>query len=369
MELIYTLFALLTGSLFLLSIFSLLNITRGNVEASRWLGIFYCFLACAFLQQFMEISHLVKLHPAFVHLLELTRFALAPSLYLAICCFVYPHNKLWKSLLHFIPAALFLIYSAFYIIPRFFLPSEFRSSDLPEVLVFILKYFARFQAIVYGVLSYLTLKRHRKNISQINSSVENIDLLWMKNLLAGALCLLGVWLVSKYNNTTYQLTPIAYLAGIFYMGYFSLQQKVIYPFQPAVLMDINNMLHEKKSYERLTIDQVTILQRRLTEIMESEKLYLDPALTLPGLSKELGINTHDLSYVLNHGFKKTFYQYINQMRVEEAKLLLLSDKLKKLDMMGIACHAGFNSKTTFNTTFKKLTGQSPTEFVKLKNTL
>jgi len=72
-----------------------------------------------------------------------------------------------------------------------------------------------------------------------------------------------------------------------------------------------------------------------------------------------------LSYVLNKGIKKNFYQFINELRVEEAKILLLSDKVKTLDMLGIATHAGFNSKTTFNTTFKKLTGLTPSQFQKL----
>ncbi len=365
MDLTYILFALLTGCLFLLSFFSLLNVTRGNVQASRWLGVFYLFLGCAFFQQSMEISGLVKLHPLFVHLLELTRFALAPSLYLSVCSFLYPRQKRWKAFLHFIPAILFLSFSAFYIMPHFFLPAGPSHLNVNDTLAFVIRYFTKVQATIYGILSYITLVRRRKNISLINSSAEGIDLSWMKKLLIAALCLLPVWFLSRYNTVTYQLTPLVYLATIFYMGYFSFQQKVIYPFQPAVLADINSILQEKKSYERLSSDQVDILRKRLTEIMESQKLYLNPTLNLPELSRTSGINTHDLSYVLNHGLKRSFYQYINEFRVEEAKQLLLSGKLKEIDMMGIAYHAGFNSKTTFNTTFKKITGQSPTEFVKV----
>ena len=54
-----------------------------------------------------------------------------------------------------------------------------------------------------------------------------------------------------------------------------------------------------------------------------EKLFLDPYLTLPLLSSEIGISTHELSYVLNNGIGKNFYQFINQMRTDEAKTLFL----------------------------------------------
>ena len=97
--------------------------------------------------------------------------------------------------------------------------------------------------------------------------------------------------------------------------------------------------------------------------MHAEKPYLDNELGLPQLAAEMGISSHDLSYLLNEGFGKNFFQFINTYRVAEAKQLMLSEKHKHLNLLGIAYSAGFNSKTTFNTSFKKETGLSPSQFI------
>jgi len=77
----------------------------------------------------------------------------------------------------------------------------------------------------------------------------------------------------------------------------------------------------------------------------------------------MSVSVHDLSYLLNEGFGKNFFQFINSYRVAEAKRLMLSEKNRHLNLLGIAYSAGFNSKTTFNTAFKRETGMSPSMFV------
>lgn len=156
---------------------------------------------------------------------------------------------------------------------------------------------------------------------------------------------------------------------MFFIGYFSLKQEVIYPVNISQTKEFEILLNERKSWERLSEEQVSELKTKVAHITKTKKLYLDPYLNLPALSEQVGINTHELSYVLNNGLDQNFYQFINKMRIEEAKRILLSAKAKQLDMVGIATHAGFNSKTTFNTTFKKLTGLTPTEFLRANSSI
>ncbi len=98
--------------------------------------------------------------------------------------------------------------------------------------------------------------------------------------------------------------------------------------------------------------------------MQYEKVYLDNELSLPQLSEKMSISPQDLSYLINEACGENFFSFINRHRVEEAKRLLLSEKYDQLNILGIAYQAGFNSKTTFNTTFKKQVGLSPSDFVK-----
>lgn len=90
---------------------------------------------------------------------------------------------------------------------------------------------------------------------------------------------------------------------------------------------------------------------------------MDNELSLPLLAQKTGISAHELSYLINEVYRENFYAFVNKYRVQEAKKILLSHKLGQLNMLGIAYQAGFNSKTTFNTAFKKWTGQTPTEFL------
>lgn len=98
--------------------------------------------------------------------------------------------------------------------------------------------------------------------------------------------------------------------------------------------------------------------------MEKERLFLDNDLDLPTVADKLGISIHETSFLINEVTKDNFYNFINKYRVEEAKRLLSSSAIAELNILGIAFASGFNSKTTFNTTFKKFVGISPSQFSK-----
>jgi AraC-like DNA-binding protein len=98
--------------------------------------------------------------------------------------------------------------------------------------------------------------------------------------------------------------------------------------------------------------------------MTTDKCFLDPDLDLPSLAARMNLTPHELSYLLNKGIGSNFFEFVNSYRVEEAKKLLLSGEHNHYSILGIAYEAGFNSKTTFNTTFKKATGLTPSQFKK-----
>jgi AraC-like DNA-binding protein len=156
--------------------------------------------------------------------------------------------------------------------------------------------------------------------------------------------------------------------GTLFIAYFLLAQKEVYPYDMQELESISAVINDKNSSTlsklRFTEAKLTDLKAQLTALMENNKLYLDSEIGLPELAKEMNISSHDLSYVLNDGFGVNFSQFINSYRIDEAKQLMLSEKYRHLNILGIAYNAGFNSKTTFNTTFKKETGLSPSQFIK-----
>ena len=116
--------------------------------------------------------------------------------------------------------------------------------------------------------------------------------------------------------------------------------------------------------ELLDEESVAAHKAKLQHLFETEKPYLNPDLTLRTLANQLGIHANQLSWLLNDGLGKNFNTFINHYRVEEFKASAHLPENSHLTIMSIAYDCGFNSKTVFNTYFKKETGLTPKEFLK-----
>jgi putative ABC transport system permease protein len=97
-------------------------------------------------------------------------------------------------------------------------------------------------------------------------------------------------------------------------------------------------------------------------LMKVEKLYLHEALTLRMLAMRLQADPNLVSFVLNNVLNKTFYDYVNEFRIEEVKRKISDPAYAHLKIVEIAYECGFNSKATFNRVFKKHIGKSPSEY-------
>jgi len=120
----------------------------------------------------------------------------------------------------------------------------------------------------------------------------------------------------------------------------------------------------KYANSSLTTEDAENTMQRLSNIMENDKLYLDPELTLASLSEKLGLHSKELSQAINQMSGKNYSNYIADLRVEEAKRLLLSPEHQHFKIAAIAYDSGFNSLSSFNAVFKKHTGFTPNEYRK-----
>ena len=152
-------------------------------------------------------------------------------------------------------------------------------------------------------------------------------------------------------------------------------QHTIWQIQPGI--NKTTVVHEMEEVEQgavkedqkpypvragLSRDRIEELSRRITHLMEGEKLFQETELTLHQLANKLQVPAYQVSQTLNEGMGKNFYDLVNGYRVNEAKTLLLDSKNRNYTILSVGFEAGFNSKTTFNTVFKKFTGLTPTEF-------
>ena len=355
------------GGSFLLSFLLANHPKHNNIYANRWLGVFMLAFAMSLLEIFIYDLGLQNQYPLTISFLELSRFVAAPALYLSVRYFTAPTKTFtWRTFAHFL---LFLVLFLFQL-PRMLTGNNLEIADKTLESIIFTFFAAAFpiQIIIYWILSYRKLYRHRQNIRQLASSTESIDLSWLTNLLYVVIVIVITWLHLAFFNPSggASYASVLYFLSVYFLSYYSLKQKEVYAYPEQTLKELDIILnkdpdHKAEKQKRLSDTQINYLKIKLENLMEEEKVYLNNELSLPLLSHKMGISIHELSFLINDEYGENFFSFVNRYRVEKAKVLLLNNAAR-LTMLDIAFQAGFNSKTSFNTSFKKLTGLSPTEF-------
>jgi len=122
----------------------------------------------------------------------------------------------------------------------------------------------------------------------------------------------------------------------------------------------------KSRYKESPLNRDLLIQYRdqLTRLMSTGQPYLDENLTLRDLAEVLEIPANQLSQVLNEGFDQNFAEFVNTYRLEMFKSKVGDPKQRHLTILALAYESGFNSKTVFNTFFKKMMGKTPKAYWK-----
>ncbi len=103
---------------------------------------------------------------------------------------------------------------------------------------------------------------------------------------------------------------------------------------------------------------------KLTALFENDKIFTHPDLKLQDVAQRLNVPSHLLSNLINNHMEKSFFELLNHYRVKEFIQIAKSPELANYSIMGIANEVGYKSKSSFNTAFKKHTGQTPSEYLK-----
>tara|TARA_R110001592_G_scaffold9555_3_gene50551 strand:+ start:538 stop:2871 length:2334 start_codon:yes stop_codon:yes gene_type:complete len=138
-----------------------------------------------------------------------------------------------------------------------------------------------------------------------------------------------------------------------------------YPeFQKVIFQEVPEV--KKVKTKKSLLDQETAMDysSRLLKYIQDEKPFLDPNLSLRTLAEQIKINPNQLSWLLNESLNKNFSEFINGYRVQHFKGKVADASQSHLTLLALAYDSGFNSKTVFNTFFKKITGQTPKEYWK-----
>lgn len=219
------------------------------------------------------------------------------------------------------------------------------------------------QRLFYLYLSVRLILQHRKRIRDNYSSIEKINLRWLLLLLSATVIILAAGFVLGIigiSTSTSSVVPLILSVTIIGMGYYGLKQPEIFlHHEKGAEPETSSIKYETSP---LSEEYTESIVRRLTEHMMSARPFTDPNLTLAALAKQLSVKPHHLSQILNEKVGKNFFEFINYYRIEEAKNRLHNISSKDFTLLSLAYEVGFNSKSVFNTAFKKNTGMTPSAY-------
>ncbi|PCI00106.1 MAG: AraC family transcriptional regulator [Flavobacteriaceae bacterium] len=167
------------------------------------------------------------------------------------------------------------------------------------------------------------------------------------------------WFFTKEYDSPYYLDSYGIILLSVFLFYFVLYRLIIAPKQ---LLEKGAISNYKKT--TLVAQDIASHKKALLQLMEEDKIFTNKNLTVLEVSNTLNISRQQLSEILNVHLNCNFQDFINGYRVEEFKRCVASDVYTNYTIIAIAKVAGFSSKTTFNTLFKKATGMTPSGYKK-----
>ncbi len=307
------------------------------------------------------------------YLISLT-LAIGPLIYFYIkSSIVRDFHFKRKTLLHFLPVVLYVLFKMFVFLYDTTQPGFEETQNGPFYL-WMMDYLGplffilfTIHLLVYLVFSFQLYFKYRTQLEEEYSNTYRYELRWLRNFL---FLYTFLFVYDSIQNITeglivdlhwtqewwYQFCSVLVVLYVGVMGYFT-------SMEGFGKIDLNKEQPLEEPIGETTFQFQDELEN-LKAIVENEKLYLDPNLTLSQLSRKSKINTSQLSFIINNGLQKNFNDFINEYRVAEVKTYLQDPSKKHLSILGIAYDCGFNSKATFNRVFKKIAGQSPSSFRK-----
>jgi len=371
---------------------TLLLLTKpDNQKANRMLAFLIISYSAFIVETSVSETDLAQQFPHILGLMAGVVFLIGPLHYLYALTLTHFKAPLFgKRLLHFIPMVVFYLY---YLFP-FYLKSGaekiafMQSIDQngPTLALTFFNWAVLCQGLIYMSVTFRLLQVHSETIKNTFSTVEKINLRWLKIItsLTLAIWILGVVIeflqIFDLKSSVQAIIPVSITILIYVMGYLGLRQPEIFSSLTEVpeetMADETESLLEMpvqetafddiKKYERsgLTKEKAQSLHEKLIHLMETQKPFTDSTLKLNHLAQKVSTTPNYLSQVINEERQQNFYDFVNWYRIEEAKKMIQDPSQKAATLLSIAYEVGFNSKSAFNTAFKKHAGMTPSQFRK-----
>ncbi|MDO6595650.1 helix-turn-helix domain-containing protein [Oceanihabitans sp. 2_MG-2023] len=357
----------LHGVIFSIIVFSQKKYITNN---TLYLGLVVLFLSFSNLQYWLLDTSLINSHAVFKYIYIPWHWLVLPMFYLYVYKFLGNKTIGLKRRLLLSPFFIVLSIHLLQLLYKFFINNEYIIPSHFKRGIFVYLEFASF---IFNVLvmyfTYKMITDYEKdktyNIKWITSETN-----WLKKLIFSGLLVCICWLIAIIIVVVFNLNKTMFFYPmwicisvlVYWIGYsglnkstqlrnrIELRQKRILEFRVKEEKSINKS--DSKSFNKIE------------KLIKQDRLYLNPKLNLKYLSNTLNLSEGYISQTLNANSKLNFNDYVNTLRIKDAKQMLVNSEFDNYTIVTIGLECGFNSKTSFYTAFKKFTNKTPSEFKK-----
>jgi AraC-like DNA-binding protein len=382
-------FAVLQGILFLIAIPSIQDY---NKRANFWLILLMALSSLMTLFRVIgSYRELAQAFPKTLLIPDFIQFLYAPVFYFYVSRLLFQTKEMpARWYLHFIPAALhFFVYLPYFLMDSKTFSLKIVNNDWDIQLLFLavgalgllfnaFYWWQSQKAINVYKEQYMTRYSYEQNLQYL-SSVQFIQaiclIFWLFGYILLAMGYIFNWDIEEIVGKNVDGIWLIFSTVIYFLGYVAIRQPEVFKVPqpdtlfenvvtPTLVANIEELPQKEIEIEK-TLEDLQIYKEKLEAYMIKNKPYSNPNLSLNELASKLKMQPHVLSKVINQGFQKNFFDFINTYRVEEFKSRMDDPKYRHYTLISVAYEVGFNSKTAFNRSFKKMTNQTPSEYYNL----
>lgn len=352
----------------------------GEKKPNLFQGLLLLSLSLAIFEEWLNNTGFIVRVLYLTNFSESLNFTFAPLFYFYVWFSLNPGSKR-KVWLHFIPFFLWTIYMVFQFVqpdemkynsyiqtkhPDWgFLPVDPDISDDPLGIREYVNHLMLIQFIVYVIFTWLTLLGKFRELNQPFFGTQNEILKALRNFILHLIILITIMILTRMSfgmrSDVGGYFIATYVSLMIYNTSWQIINRSDYFDEMVSFMSFPTPKYRKSSLSDAAKEAI---MKKIRYEMDTKKYFASNLASLSGLSKQINESSHHVSQVINEKFNMNFFELLASYRVEYAKKLIRQDTEGKITIEELAEMVGYNSKSSFNSAFRKFTSKTPSEFRK-----
>lgn len=356
---------------FLFVSFFLFQNKKGKTLSNKLLAVVFFMISIVIINLYLIIFRVEINTPQLLFFDDTFMFAYGPLLYLFTQSVLFENYKLEKKhIIHFIP---FIISICTVVYITLFVDSVLLSETTNQINSQQIPIYFHIGGILMLIHIFFYLFWSKQEVSKVIDKVKDIYSTFNQDNYRLLKFILNSFIALFTLSLLHSMLPFIGIEGgllitlllmILFMFYFinSILLKMLNLSSNVGSTITQTNFKEKYAKSNLSKTNLKVYMNKLANHMKNNERFLDSALNIKDLSAELDIPSKLLSQVINEGYACNFFDFVNKYRIETAKLIFKNQTDKKSTIQEVMYDSGFNSKSSFNTAFKKITNLTPTQY-------